>query len=48
MSQSEAAFFYNDFSELFKELHSLELSENVAATIPHEEILSCSDNQSDL
>jgi len=48
MSLTEAAFFYGDYSELFKELQSAELSENVEATIPHEEILSCFNNSFDL
>ena len=48
MSLIEASFFYNDFSELFAEVHAAELSENVKAIDTHEEILTCSDTQSDL
>ena len=48
MSITEAAFFYNDFSALFAEINATELSENVEATIPHKEILTCFYNQSDL
>ena len=48
MSITEAAFFYNDFSALFAEINAAELSENVEGTIPHEEILTCFDTQSDL
>lgn len=48
MSLIEASFFYNDFSELFQELHAAELSENVEVTNAHEKILTCSDTQSDL
>ena len=48
MSKQEAAFFYNDFSELFKDLHEAELRENVLATNTHEEILTCIETSSDL
>lgn len=36
MSTMEAAFFYNDFSELFAEINVAELSENVEVTIPQD------------
>lgn len=48
MSQLEASYFYNDFSDLFAEINAAELSENVEATNAHEKILACSDTQSDL
>lgn len=48
MSQLEAAYFYNDFSDLFAEINAAELFENIEATSAHKEILSCSDTQSDL
>ena len=37
MSLQEAAFFYNDFSELLKEFKELELSENSQSTDTQEE-----------
>ena len=48
MSLMEAAFFYNDFSELFAEVNAAELSGNVEAINTHEEILSCFDTSFDL
>jgi len=40
MSAQEAAFFYNDFSELLKEFHELDCAEKVEDTTPREEILT--------
>lgn len=37
MTLQEAAFFYNDYSELMKELRELDLSENIEGTITQEE-----------
>lgn len=40
MSATEAAFFYNDFSELLKEFHELDCPEKVTQPTTHEEILT--------